>query len=63
MKQSTNDQIPTGYTIASLLFKVLVVAFFAWMIISYIDIIADNSYRNPSHFDWNFFTVIMNLVK
>lgn len=33
---------------------------FAWVMLSYHDIIADNSYPNPVHHPWNFFVVTMD---
>lgn len=31
-----------------------------WMLVSWADIVADNSRPNPQHYDWNFFIVFFN---
>lgn len=40
------------------LFTLLVVVIAAWMLTSYADIVADNSYPNPTHSESNFFNVV-----
>jgi hypothetical protein len=48
-----NEMLKTiGITI-----EVLLIAFFAWGILSWIDIISDNNEHNPQHSDLNMFVV------
>lgn len=58
MKQSSRTSTMI-LKVLGLLFYAFILAVGAWMLISWIDIIADNCRPNPSHYDWNFFIVMM----
>ena len=42
----------------SIIGKSLIIAFAAWFLISWCDIMADNTAPNPQHLQWNMFTVM-----
>ena len=42
----------------SIIGKGLIIAFAAWFLISWCDIMADNSAPNPQHLQWNMFTTM-----
>lgn len=42
----------------SIIGKGLIVAFAAWFLVSWCDIMADNSAPNPQHLQWNMFTTM-----
>lgn len=39
------------------------ILFMFWFAVSYVDIVIDNNYANPSHLDWNFFVLLLKGLK
>ena len=44
--------------IVNALLTLLFIAVAAWMLVSYADIVADNNEPNPTHSEYNFFSLV-----
>lgn len=45
------------------MYYMIIIVFVAWLAVSYIDIVIDNTLPNPTHFDWNFFVLLLGGLK